>query len=171
MDQFHHMGKGMLLMAWVLGLVLLTLMFGEWEEKQVNPNQQPESSLQGRTVQVVLNRNRWGHYVVNGTINEQAAVFLLDTGATDVVIPETIANRLGLSRGMPLQASTANGLITVYQTRLDSLTIGDIHLRQVSASINPAMNDHDEILLGMSALKSIEFSQENNKMILRQHNP
>jgi aspartyl protease family protein len=45
--------------------------------------------------------------------------------------------------------------------------IGDIKLTNVSAHINPSM-DFDEILLGMSALKQIEFTQRGDTLILRQ---
>ena len=155
-------------LACALGLGLLTLFFSSVEDRQRNPNQQPQS-LSGRGIhQVELARNRAGHYLVTGTINRQPAEFLLDTGATDVVIPASLAGALKVSRGRPLRAMTANGPITVYETRLEELSIGAITLHDVRASINPAMQA-SEILLGMSALKQIEFVQRGDSLTLTQY--
>ncbi|HSJ49577.1 MAG TPA: retroviral-like aspartic protease family protein, partial [Gammaproteobacteria bacterium] len=55
-----------------------------------------------------------------------------------------------------------------HATRLDELRIGDIVLRDVRASINPAVDDIG-ILLGMSVLKQLEFTQRGDILILRQH--
>ena len=49
---------------------------------------------------------------------------------------------------------------------LDSVTIGPIVVRNVPASINPGLRDMD-ILLGMSVLKRIEFTQRGDTLILR----
>lgn len=161
-------GKGMFVIAWVIALALLTWIFGNWEEEQFNPNQQPQSSQTQIYNEVILQRNKFNHYVMNGQINGSTLTFLLDTGATDVVIPAPIADRLGLHRGRKALASTANGVITVYATNIDSLQIGDITMRNVRASINPAMHSEDSILLGMSALKDVEFTQRGNELKIRQ---
>lgn len=160
-------GKGMMAAACVLALVIMTMFFSQVEEQRANPNQSPESRLIGEAVEVDLERNRAGHYVVTGTINDQSVDFLLDTGATDVVIPEGLAERLNLPRGRPGRAMTANGPVTVYGTTIDRLTIGDIVLRNVRASINPAMSNMS-ILLGMSALGQVEFVQQGESLTLRQ---
>lgn len=169
MDQTKSMGKGMLVLAWIAGILLLSFFFGFWEEQQINPNQRPESKRAGGAVQVILEQNRYGHYVASGTINDKPVVFLLDTGATHVVIPEGTARRLGLKKGMEMMASTANGVITVYRTEIDTIAIGDIRFHHVNASINPGMESTDEILLGMSALGDIEFRQENGTLTLLQN--
>ncbi|XOV87315.1 MAG: TIGR02281 family clan AA aspartic protease [Pseudomonadota bacterium] len=160
-------GTGMIALACVLGLVTLTLFFGEVEDHQRNPNQSPASSIVNNVIEVDLDRNRAGHYLVNGTINQQEVEFLLDTGATDVVIPEALANRLGLTPGRPGRAMTANGVVTVYATTVPELTIGDIKLYDVKASINPAMPP-TAILLGMSALSRLEFVQQGDSLTIRQ---
>lgn len=162
------MGKGMLFAAGVIGMLLLTLFFGELEERLYNPNQDPTSFTSGKATEVILERNKYGHYVVTGAINGEPVDFLLDTGATDVVIPASLAKRLGLHKGPAGTAMTANGPVTVYSTLIERLTIGDITLYKVNASINPAMDEGT--LLGMSALKEIEFVQQDNLLTLRQIN-
>jgi aspartyl protease family protein len=51
---------------------------------------------------------------------------------------------------------------------LEKVSIGDISLEGVRASINPNVRDMD-ILLGMSFLKNLEFTQRGNTLILRQY--
>jgi aspartyl protease family protein len=163
-----RMGKGMLIAAWLCALLLLTLFFNQELEQQYNPNSSPISKNIGDGAEVKLQRNRHGHYVSAGTINSEKVTFLLDTGATNVSIPANLADKLGLKSGTSHRVSTANGQITVYATRLNELSIGDIHLFNVAANINPGM-DGDEILLGMSALKQLEFTQRGDRLTLRQY--
>ena len=81
--------------------------------------------------------------------------------------PETIASQANLKKGSARIAATANGSVNVYATELNSLTLGNISLQNVSASITPTMFN-DTILLGMSALKEIDFSQVGATLTLRQ---
>ena len=66
--------------------------------------------------------------------------------------------------------ATPNGMVKVYRTRLQTLDLGVIHLKDVRASINPGMSG-DEVLLGMSALKHVEFTQRGTRLTLRQYGP
>ena len=165
----QHIGKTMMMLAWVVLLGLLAFGFSRWENNAFNPNLSPESAQNSTANTVILQRNRYHHYVTQGTINDKSVVFLLDTGATDVVIPEAIANNIGLSKGAQQFARTANGTITVYKATLQQLTIGSITLYNIEASINPAMKKDEGILLGMSALKDIEFTQRGEQLTLRQY--
>ena len=163
-------GRAMLYIAWLLVLGLLTIAFGFWEKYQYNPNSNPTSvrSNADNVIEVQLASNRYNHYVVNGTINGQNVTFLLDTGATNVAIPAHLARQLNLQRGHRYQVMTANGIAEAFDTQLNTLTIGEIFLSDIRASINPSMTSN-EILLGMSALKEIEFAQKGDQLILRQY--
>jgi aspartyl protease family protein len=161
-------GKGMWIATWLVGLVMLTMFFAQQEKSWINPNQAPEfRTTQEGAQEVILERNRQGHYIVSGNINGKSADFLLDTGATDVVVSGNLAKAYGLKRGPRSTASTANGNITVYATRIEQLSIGNITLHQVNASINPGMDDL--ILLGMSALKQVELTQRGDTLTLRHY--
>ncbi len=160
-------GQIMIAMGFVVGLIALTSFFGGVQERQYNPNSDPVSQRDGDSTEVALKRNRQGHYVMTGAINGAPANFLLDTGATDVVVPAEAADKLGLRRGRSGQAMTANGPVTVYETMIDELRLGEIVLYNVPASINPAMQSVG-ILLGMSALSRVEFSQQGDYLTLRQ---
>ncbi|MEH6388283.1 MAG: TIGR02281 family clan AA aspartic protease [Pseudomonas profundi] len=158
----------MLVLAWIAGLALAANWFAGIEERQRNPNQQPESLHTESVVEVRLDSNRQGHYLVGGQINGVDVTFLLDTGATFVAIPAQVADELGLARGRPVMVNTANGLAESYSTNIESLALGDIRLRDVAAGIVPGMSG-DEILLGMSALRQLDFSQQGGQLILRQN--
>ena len=154
---------------WITFLVLGVFFFSNVLEKQFNPNPAPGTrDGQGGVREVVLKRNRQGHYVTTGKINGQKVIFLLDTGATGVAIPEPIARELGLERGRAYRTQTANGTSTSFATRLGEVSIGDIRLLNVDAGIATGLR-MEAILLGMSFLKHIEFTQRGDTLILRQH--
>lgn len=173
MDQEHseqrRMGKVMQLFAWLSIMALLTVYFSDVLDRQRNPNRDVSSVVAGSgVVEVVLKRNRMGHYVSTGTINGKEVVFLLDTGATGVAIPPALAERLKLPRGRAFTTNTANGPGRSYETRIGEVAIGDIRLNNVDASIAMGL-DMNEVLLGMSFLKHIEFTQRGNTLTLRQY--
>ena len=154
--------------AWVLVFGLLILFFQSYLDKEHNPNQDVSSITTSTGArEVVLQRNRYGHYVVTGKINGRSVEFMLDTGATQIAIPSSVASRLGLKRMHETTIHTANGQARAYSTRLDTVSVGDIQLTNLSALITTGMGG-DVILLGMSFLKHIEFTQRGDILILRQ---
>ncbi len=145
----------------------MTFVFTWLLERQHNPNQAHISRvIEGGGREVVLDRNRSGHYVASGAINGHPVRFFLDTGATNVSIPAHIADDIGLKRGSSMVARTANGDVTVFATRLEQVRLGHIVIGNVPASINPAMDDED-ILLGMSFLGQLEMLQRGDVLRLR----
>ena len=159
-------GKWMVVLAWVCGLGLLVFVFSDLLEKQVNPNSDPISERMGAQTEVRLKQNRQGHYVTSGFINGEEVIFLVDTGATDVAVPAHLANKLQLQAGRQGLARTANGTVRIAESTIDTLRIGDIEVRNVKANLNPGMQDN-HILLGMSVLRQLEFTQRGDWLILR----
>ncbi|WP_113907096.1 retropepsin-like aspartic protease family protein [Aliidiomarina celeris] len=166
-DSTQIFGKFFTWFAWVAALVILYAVFNNLLERQQNPNQQVQSYRDGNRAIVVLDQNRQGHYLANGEINQRAVTFLLDTGATQVAIPGRLSDQLGLTRGTAVQVRTANGIALAYQTQLDELRLGEIRLQNVSATIVPDY-DSSHILLGMSALRTLEFTQRDRQLTLIQ---
>ncbi|MCY7294230.1 retropepsin-like aspartic protease family protein [Alteromonas sp. a30] len=165
-NQHNKTGKWMFALAWIAALLLVTIWFDDLLMERINPNAEPQSYRSSSGVEVRLKQNMMGHYVVTGSINGRKVVFLLDTGATSVSIPAHLTDELGLIPGMQGRAQTANGIVTVFNTRISELTLGDITLNDVSGTLNPGMKS-DEILLGMSALKDLEFTQKDGWLVLR----
>ncbi|OOV99739.1 retropepsin-like aspartic protease family protein [Pseudomonas sp. MF4836] len=160
-------GRIMLILAWAAGLFLATQFFSQWERRQENPNAVVTSQQHEGYIEVKLVGNGQGHFVASGQINGQPVDFMLDTGATDVAIPTRLAERLGLEKGSPVTLSTANGRSEGYRTRLDRVQLGDIVLRDVRALVAPGLGG-EQVLLGMSALKQLEFTQRGGTLLLRQ---
>ena len=161
-------GRGMLIGAWILLMVVLTYGFSNYLERKTNPNADPQGSITSEGfAQVVLRRNSRGHYVANGTIDGAPVTFLLDTGATDVAISEALAERLKLRKGAMTMSRTANGTVRSWSARLREVRLGPIRMSGVRATILPGMAA-SEVLLGMSFLQHLEIVQRGDELTLRQ---
>ena len=166
-DKQRTLGIIMIIGAWGILLGLLTFLFHTWYTDKVNPNQDIQGViLNNGTREVRLKANYQSHYLAEGKINGQDVTFFLDTGATQVVIPYHMAKELNLELGATSQAQTAGGLIQVYLTQIDEIQIGNIYLKNVKASVNPA-DKSNHVLLGMSALRRLELTHKDDELIIR----
>ena len=120
----------------------------------------------GGAPELVVQRDRSGHYVVPGTVNGVEVEFLLDTGATAVAIPPALAERLNLRRGPDVEIRTASDIIPGYLVTLDEVSIGPLALTRVRGSVSER-SIGDEVLLGMSFLRHFELSQRGRSLTLR----
>lgn len=169
MNSQHKIGATMLVLGFAIVIALLTALFDDALEEQVNPNRQVQGTiLEGGVHEVVLERNRMGHYVTSGRINGTPVVFLVDTGATTVAVPESVSRKLGLPRLGETRVHTANGTATAHYSRLDHIELGSIAMQNIDALVTPGM-EGEEILLGMSFLRDLEFTQRGRQLILRQY--
>lgn len=163
------MGTMMIVFMWLIIFGFLGVFFSDQLDRQNNPNQSLNTNVSTDGIKtLVLQRNKQGHYISNGSINNIPVVFMLDTGATDVSIPAEIAAKLNLERGPSAFYQTANGPVKVFLTRLNDVSLGGISIANVRATINPGYQS-DEILLGMSFLKHLEFTQRGNQLTLKQY--
>ena len=107
-----------------------------------------------------------GHYRIEGKVNGTSVNFLVDTGASDVVLSQNDAKRAGIdtsSLTYNKPYSTANGMGFGASIRLKGITIGDFFLYDFPASVNGG--GLEESLLGMRALEKIgKIKIENGKM-------
>ena len=163
-----RLGTGMFVLGWLGFLALIGFWFNDELGQQNNPNQSLSTRYSEGTREVVLQRNRFGHYVTSGRINGREVTFMLDTGATTVAVPSDIASRLDLPVGRRFMTQTANGTAPAFATTLDSVSIDGITLENVEAAVTPGLKT-GEILLGMSFLQNIEFTQRGDSLILRQY--
>lgn len=166
-DFISRAGTGMVVIAWLVFLIMLYFIFEDTLLQRNNPNQNIVTTMDGNQKEVTLQRNAYGHYVSNGTINGRKVVFLLDTGASDIAIPGSVADEIGLERGRDIFVKTANGNTRAYRTRLESVAIGDIVLYDLNATILTNITG-SEILLGMNFLKNLEIIQKGKTLTIRQ---
>jgi len=165
-DSTKKLGMMFTTFAWVAAIIVLVLAFSRILDRQMNPNQSVSTLQTGDYSEIVLQRNRQGHYVFAGEINRRPVTFLVDTGATMTAIPGELQQSLGLEAGPSTIVSTANGQTRAYLTRIDRLALGDIELYDVRASLIPGMGV-DEVLLGMNVLKNFELTQRGDQLIIR----
>ena len=119
----------------------------------------------GDTVTLIADSR--GHFTTIGVVNGVSLRFLVDTGASSVVLSSADARRAGVNyltgtRGL---TQTANGVVPVYTVKLDTLRIGDITLNNVDA----AVIEGDRLplaLLGMSFLNRMEMKREGTTLTL-----
>jgi aspartyl protease family protein len=160
-DFARRSGTVLLVAAWVGVFGAIYWWFAGWERDQQNPNR----ALAASAAEVVLERNRAGHYVADGAINGERVTFLVDTGATTVALPMSLARRLGLELGDAVTVQTANGPKVAYQTRLRSVRVGGIEIANVPAIASEGMEGAG-VLLGMSFLGHLDFSQRDGRLVL-----
>jgi len=164
----RRLGRTMIALAWLAALGIMSLWFADYLDRQANPNRNVAVQRDG-TAELVLKRNRAGHYLTPGTINGQPVNFLLDTGATQVSVPAAKGEQLGLRAGRPITVVTANGTATAYATVIDEIAFGPFVLRDVQGGLNPGMAADEDALLGMNVLRHLEFTQRGDTLILRVH--
>ena len=139
---------------WVLIFMGAIAVIGMWPEIQrtITPRQ---SVVDGTTI--VLPRARDGHYYLTLDINNVPVEFVVDTGASQVVLTQDDAKRIGLnpsSLSYLGTASTANGTVRTAAVRLDSVSLGAI----TDTSVRAVVNDGQMFgsLLGMTYLSNFE---------------
>lgn len=129
--------------------------------------QSPADSLDGsngnESKELVIKADAKGHFRGRVLINGIPMPFLIDTGATDTVVPARMAAAAKLPYGRYLLVTTAGGKIATRETSINSLKLGNAEVRNLKAQ----MNDHlNEVLIGMSALRNFKITQNGDTMIL-----
>ena len=156
-------GTLMIVFGWALVMVLLMLFFNRLLERQENPN--TVQALESQQGSVVLEANRNGMYVAGGYINGIEVEFLLDTGATVVAVPLGVARDAGMELGPRVRLSTAGGVAFGWTSQIDTLELGNILITDVAAVVYDSRLG--EVLLGMNALKGLDFRQSAGVLELR----
>lgn len=152
-------GRGFLWLGAIALLAGLTALFSAVDDGRRGA-QMVQSSGSG----VIVQRDRSGHYLAVGQINGVEVDFLIDTGATDVAIPESVARSLGLEFGPQVTVMTAAGPVSAWMTRLDEVRLGQLYLRNVRGTITRA--PMSEVLLGMSFLRHFSLNQQGDELVI-----
>lgn len=103
---------------------------------------------------VTVPRERDGHYYIRLQINDAPVDFVVDTGASDIVLTKSDAEKAGLdpeNLNYLNRAFTANGEVHTAAVRLDTVAIGPHQDRDVYAVVNGG--EMEKSLLGMGYLQ------------------
>ena len=118
---------------------------------------------------IIIPKEVDGHYHLTLTINDRTIDFLVDTGASDIVLTRQDAARVGFDPDRLDYwgtANTANGTVRLATVRLETVRLADLVDRNILASVNDA--PMEKSLLGMrylSRFRAIEMTK--NQMILK----
>ena len=120
----------------------------------------------GGSQRVVLTADGRGHFMPQGQINGRAVQFMVDTGATQVILGESEAKRINLDyqRGQRVTVQTANGSAIGYRLALDSVRVGDAQVYAVGAIVLPQPMPY--VLLGNSFLSRFQMQRTNDQLTL-----
>ncbi|GAA6175187.1 retropepsin-like aspartic protease family protein [Sulfitobacter pacificus] len=113
----------------------------------------PQFSVAGSD-QIIVPRARDGHYYLTADVNGANLRFVVDTGASDMVLTQKDAKRAGInpeSLAYLGRANTANGEVRTAFVRLDQVQLGGIIDTDVAAVVNEGQMEQS--LLGMGYLQ------------------
>ncbi|MEO0484360.1 MAG: TIGR02281 family clan AA aspartic protease [Pseudomonadota bacterium] len=152
--------------TWALVFLGLIVAYGLWDDVQGEFTPAAQAVVTEETISVP--RSADGHFYLTLDVNGAPVEFVVDTGATDIVLSEADARRAGIAvedLAFLGRAMTANGPVEIARVNLQSVQLGEFTDRNVRASVNGG--DLGISLLGMSYLSRFETLQiQNNRLTL-----
>ncbi|MFC3615944.1 TIGR02281 family clan AA aspartic protease [Lutimaribacter marinistellae] len=137
--------------AWVFIFIGVIAVVGLWED--IRGTVSPSSSMVVTEESIRVPRGPDGHYYLRLLVNDTPVEFLVDTGASQVVLTNGDARRIGVdldNLNFFGRAMTANGEVRIAPVELDTITLGEFEDRGVTAWVNEGQMDRS--LLGMTYL-------------------
>ena len=135
---------------WVFIFIGVIVAYGLWGD--LRRTALPEQTrVVGDGIEVAASDD--GHYYLTAEVNGARVLFVVDTGASQIVLTARDAERAGLDPaglGYFGSAQTANGIVRTAPVRLERFTLGPFEDRNLPAVVNAG--DLDTSLLGMSYL-------------------
>jgi len=110
-----------------------------------------------------------GHFYIDAEVNGRTVRFLVDTGASDVVLSPADARRLGYTPStltFNRIYQTANGIGRGAPVVLQSIAVGPIRFNEVAASVNDVAISNS--LLGLSFLNRLSgYEVRGDSLLLK----
>jgi aspartyl protease family protein len=152
--------------AAIWGLIFLGAIgaFGLWDDLKSDLGPRTAVMTDG---QIDIRAAPDGHFYLTATVQGTNVTFMIDTGASDIVLTQADARAVGIdtaSLNYFGQAQTANGSVDTAPVTLDSVTLGDFTDSAVPAVVNGG--DLDTSLLGMSYLKLYGLNISSDRLTL-----
>ncbi len=151
--------------VWGLIFVGVVAGYGLWND--VSRDLAPRQSMVGSGV-FEVERQFDGHFYVTARAQGTRIDFVVDTGATDVVLTRDDAARAGIDLAALAYtgtASTANGIVRTARATLPELSLGGFTDRNVPVLVNEG--EMDTSLLGMAYLRRFEKIEiEGDRLVL-----
>ncbi len=117
----------------------------------------PASAVTAEDGSISFRVSQDGHFYINTQVNGEDVRFMVDTGASDIVLDQKTAKKIGIDLSnlkYTKTYNTANGTVRGASIILKTIQIDGYIVRDVRASVNEA--DMKQPLLGMSFLENLE---------------
>lgn len=111
--------------------------------------------------QLVIQQDPSGQYHSTGSVNDQLVTFIIDTGASRVSLPPTVAQAAQINCQSQVTIHTANGASQACSVNISQFKFGPFNLNNVEAIIAPNLT---QPLLGMNVLQQFKIAQEHGEM-------
>ncbi|MEP2717499.1 TIGR02281 family clan AA aspartic protease, partial [Pseudophaeobacter sp.] len=125
------------LAIWVFIFLGVIAGYGLWED--IRQTVRPQQSVMADQGRVVVPRSADGHYYLTLAVNGAPVDFLVDTGASEVVLTAEDARRAGIdpeNLAYLGRANTANGEVRTASVRVEELALGDIRDQNLRIWVN-----------------------------------
>lgn len=140
--------------------------FSDFKNRMMSELNPSSARLDGQ--KLVVNLSQDGHFYLDTKINGKAIRFMIDTGASDIVLNLSDAKKIGINPRNLIydkRYNTANGVVLGASVRLDEIEVSSVKFYDVKASVNSA--DLGVSLLGMSFLREFRrYEFYRDKLIL-----
>ncbi|MCR9158261.1 MAG: TIGR02281 family clan AA aspartic protease [Rhodobacteraceae bacterium] len=151
----------------VWGLIFLGVIaaVGLWGD--IRQTVQPQQLVMSEAGRIEVPRGPDGHYYLTLEINDAPVRFVVDTGATSMVLTQQDAERVGLKEEDVIffsEAMTANGVVRTAPVRLADVALGPFHDQDVRAFVNEG--EMTKSLLGMDYLNRFARLEINNGRLI-----
>ncbi|WP_376709838.1 TIGR02281 family clan AA aspartic protease [Pseudochrobactrum lubricantis] len=133
----------------------------------------PGNAISGNSVDgaetVSIGQSSNGHFEVNALVNDQRVRFMVDTGASTIVLTQVDAEKVGIdvsSLSYTNPVSTANGRTMAASVRLQEIRIGNITRQNLRALVSQE-GQLSGSLLGMNFMNSLSaYTVQRDQLIL-----
>lgn len=125
-----------------------------------------DAVMRGETLEVPVSPD--GHFYLTAEVNGARIRFVVDTGASDIVLTQRDAERAGFNTATLNyfgSAMTANGRVATAPVTLDRFDLAGMTEARIPAVVNGG--DLDTSLLGMTWLGRHEVTFSRDRMVIR----
>lgn len=152
----------------VWGLIFIGLMAGYGLWGDIRSDISPRQTVLEDGAGIAVPRSEDGHFHLVLQVNGIPVEFLVDTGASDIVLTLEDAERVGLNPDNLAflgRARTANGVVETAYATVDSVSLGPVRFDRVGVAVNGG--EMDGSLLGMAFLNRFERLEiSDNRLVL-----
>jgi aspartyl protease family protein len=152
--------------AWIFIFLGAIVAVGLWTD--LRDTVAPRQSVMQDGRQIIVPMSPDGHFYLTLDLNGVPVRFVVDTGASDMVLSAEDATRIGIPPERMVfsgRALTANGMVETAPVRIDTVSLAGVTDEGVRAVVN--RGDLDDSLLGMSYLRRFDRLEiSGSRMVL-----